>query len=130
MPLIAKILIPGIIAAMIIAGGIAVWKISSQPKIISDLMPLADLKVNGVDGPITVPFSASVNLIWESKEVDNCFISGDVPDSWYSPVGNSGSQSGQRRLTSPEACQSRNEQRRSNGDHGRSRSTDSGRSGQ
>ncbi len=78
---------------MIIAGGIAVWKISSQPKIISDLMPLADLKVNGVDGPITVPFSASVNLIWESKEVDNCFISGDVPDSWYSPVGNSGSQS-------------------------------------
>ena len=88
-----KILIPGIIAAIIVAGGITIWKMSLRPAGISDLTPSANLKVNDVDNPITIPFSGQVILSWESKNVDNCFISGDVPDSWYSPVGNSGSQS-------------------------------------
>ena len=87
MPLIIKILIPGIIIAVIAAGGVIVWKMSSQPA--PDLTAVATLKANDIDNSINVPFATPVVLSWESKNVSDCLISGD----WYSPVSNSGSQS-------------------------------------
>ena len=87
MPLIAKILISGLIIAAITVGGVIAWKMSSQPA--PDLTTAATLKANNIDNSITVPFSTPVVLSWESKNVGDCLISGD----WYSPVSNSGSQS-------------------------------------
>ncbi|MEK7553707.1 MAG: peptidoglycan-binding domain-containing protein, partial [Patescibacteria group bacterium] len=87
MPLIAKILISGLIIAAITVGGVIVWKMSSQPA--PDLTTAAILKANDIDNSITVPFATPVVLSWESKNVGDCLISGD----WYSPVSNSGSQS-------------------------------------
>ncbi len=88
MPLIIKILIPVLITAVVGTGGVIIWKITSQP-VIPDLTATATLKVNAIDNSITVPFETPITLSWESKNVDNCLISGD----WYSPVSTSGSQS-------------------------------------
>lgn len=88
MPLFIKILIPVLIVGIMSTGGIIIWKISSQP-IIPDLTTVAILKANNVNNSIAVPFETPITLSWESKNVDNCLISGD----WYSPVSVSGSQS-------------------------------------
>ena len=88
MPLIIKILIPVLITAVMGTGGVIIWKITSQP-VIPDLTATATLKVNAINNSITVPFETPITLSWESKNVDNCLISGD----WYSPVSTSGSQS-------------------------------------
>jgi peptidoglycan hydrolase-like protein with peptidoglycan-binding domain len=93
MPLIKKFLIPGLIITIIIIGGVIIWKISSQQASVSDSAPSATLKANDAGDSITVPFSTPIILSWESQNVGDCFISGDVSDSWYSPVSNSGSQS-------------------------------------
>ena len=96
MPLIIKIIIPILITAVIGTGGVIIWKITSQP-VISDLTAVATLKVNNIDGSISVPFETPITLSWESKNIDNCLVSGD----WYSPVSASGSQS-VGKITKPE----------------------------
>lgn len=88
MPLIIKILIPGLIIAIITTGGVIIWKISSQP-VIPDSTPSVILKANNADNSINVSFSTPIILSWETQNVSDCLISGD----WYSPVSISGSQS-------------------------------------
>ena len=48
-----------------------------------------DLKANGSDGPITVPFNSSVTLNWTSQNTSSCSASGD----WSGFRATSGSES-------------------------------------
>ena len=48
--------------------------------------PVADIKANGSDGPISVDFNASVNISWTSSDTTSCSVS---PSGWS---GTSGSQ--------------------------------------
>lgn len=48
-----------------------------------------DIKANGSDGPITVAYNSSVNLIWTSSNVSSCQASGD----WSGAKSVSGSES-------------------------------------
>jgi len=47
------------------------WKDCSPP------IPVVDLKVNGSDGPIIIPYNSSVTLSWTSNNVNSCYASGD-----------------------------------------------------
>ena len=76
MPLIIKIIIPGLIIAVIAGGGIMAWKIS-RPAAIQDLTPSATLMANDAIGSLSVPFSTPITLSWEIKNVKDCLISGD-----------------------------------------------------
>ncbi len=78
MPLIIKILIPGLIIVIIAAGGAISWKLLSKSTIEdSTSMPIASLQANNTDDSITVPFETPITLSWEIKNVKNCLISGD-----------------------------------------------------
>ncbi len=48
-----------------------------------------DIKVNGSDGPITIPYNTSANLIWISSNVDSCYAS----NAWSGTKSTSGSES-------------------------------------
>lgn len=54
------------------------------------VMPAVDLKVNGVDGPITMPYGGAVSLSWNSSDVTVCSVDPDaggyVTDPTYWPV--------------------------------------------
>ncbi len=90
MPLIIKIAIPVLITAIIIAGGVILWKYVLNPTTkIPVSAAMTTLKANNADDSIIVPFETPIVLSWDSQGVDNCLISGD----WYSPVSTSGSQS-------------------------------------
>jgi len=45
--------------------------------LVSSPYPVVDLKVNGSDGPITIPYNSSVTLSWTSNNVNSCYASGD-----------------------------------------------------
>ena len=51
--------------------------------------PSVDLKVNGSNGPISVPYNGSVNLTWYSSNVDSCYAS----NGWSGTKSTSGSES-------------------------------------
>ena len=57
--------------------------------LISSPTPVVDLKINGSDGPITIPYNTSAILSWTSLNVTNCYASGD----WSGEKPTSGSQS-------------------------------------
>jgi len=50
--------------------------------------PTVDIKANGSNGPITVPYNGSATLSWTSSDVDYCSASG----GWSGSKGMSGSQ--------------------------------------
>ncbi len=52
-------------------------------------VPTVDLKANGFDGPITIPYNASANLSWQSNNATSCTASG----AWSGNKPLSGSQS-------------------------------------
>jgi len=45
--------------------------------LVSSPYPVVDLKANGSDGPITIPYNGSVTLTWTSNNVTSCQASGD-----------------------------------------------------
>jgi len=51
--------------------------------------PSVDLRVNGSNGPISVPYNGSVNLTWYSSNVDSCYAS----NGWSGTKSTSGSES-------------------------------------
>ncbi|TFB08179.1 hypothetical protein E3V08_05175 [Candidatus Atribacteria bacterium MT.SAG.1] len=51
--------------------------------------PSVDLRVNGYNGPISVPYNGSVNLTWYSSNVDSCYAS----NGWSGSKSVSGSES-------------------------------------
>ena len=53
------------------------------------LGPSVDIKANGSDGPITIPYDASANLTWTSSNVTSCYAS----DDWSGSKSTSGSES-------------------------------------
>jgi hypothetical protein len=50
--------------------------------------PSVDIKANGLDGTITIPYNSSVNLTWTSNNVTSCYASGD----WFGNKPTSGSE--------------------------------------
>src|SRR3990167_3952177 len=97
MPLIIKILIPGLIIVIITAGGIVSWKLLSNSTIEdSTLTPIASLLANSADDSIIVPFETPITLSWEIKNVKDCLISGDW---WYNPEYSSSQSVG--KITKP-----------------------------
>jgi len=56
---------------------------------VSYLSPTVDLKANGHDGSITVPYNSSVTLSWTSSNANYCVASG----AWSGTKGTSGSES-------------------------------------
>ncbi len=57
------------------------------PKTITcSLSPTADIKADGFDGPITIPYNTAANITWTSTNANSCTIS---PTGW---TGTSGSQ--------------------------------------
>jgi hypothetical protein len=53
------------------------------------LSPSVDIEANGSDGPIEIEYGDSVNLSWDSNNVDSCNAFG----GWIGPISISGSQS-------------------------------------
>ena len=51
--------------------------------------PTVNIKANGSDGPITIPYNSSANLTWFSSNVDSCYAS----NGWSGAKATSGSQS-------------------------------------
>jgi hypothetical protein len=51
--------------------------------------PTVDIKANGFQGPITIPYNNSATLSWSSTNADSCYGSGD----WSGNKATSGSQS-------------------------------------
>ena len=97
MPLIIKILIPGLIIVIITAGGVVSWKLLSKSTIEdSTLTPIASLLANSADDSIIVPFETPITLSWEIKNVKDCLISGDW---WYNPEYSSSQSVG--KITKP-----------------------------
>lgn len=45
--------------------------------LVSSFYPTLDLKVNGTDGPIYVPYNSSITLSWVANNVTSCQASGD-----------------------------------------------------
>lgn len=46
--------------------------------------PAADIKANGSDGPVTIPFNTSVNISWTSTNATSCTVD---PDGWTGIAG-------------------------------------------
>lgn len=72
---------------------IRVYFCGSQPSVpsyssYSPLSPTIDIKANGSNGPIVVPYNTSANLTWTSANADYCYASGD----WSGTKSISGSQ--------------------------------------
>jgi uncharacterized repeat protein (TIGR01451 family) len=59
--------------------------------------PTVDLKANGYDGSITVPYNSSVTLSWTSSNADYCVASG----AWSGIKGTSGSESTENLTSGP-----------------------------
>jgi hypothetical protein len=59
--------------------------------------PTVDLKANGHDGSITVPYNSSVTLSWTSSNADYCVASG----AWSGTKGTSGSESTENLTSGP-----------------------------
>ncbi len=51
-------------------------------------VPTVDIKANGSDGTITIPYNSSANLTWTSTNATSCNASGD----WSGTKGTSGSE--------------------------------------
>jgi hypothetical protein len=51
------------------------------------LVPFVDIKANGSDGPITIPYNTAATISWTSSNASSCSVS---PTGW---TGTSGSQS-------------------------------------
>ncbi|MDP2967232.1 MAG: hypothetical protein Q8N87_02375, partial [bacterium] len=51
--------------------------------------PTVNIKANGSDGPVTVPYNTSANLTWTSENADSCYAS----NAWSGTKSISGSQS-------------------------------------
>jgi hypothetical protein len=56
---------------------------------VSSPTPVVDLKINGSDGPITIPYNTSATLSWTSSNVNYCYGFGD----WSGQKLTSGSES-------------------------------------
>ena len=52
-------------------------------------VPTVDIKANGSDGTITIPYNTSANLSWTSTNANSCYASGD----WSGTKSTSGSES-------------------------------------
>jgi uncharacterized repeat protein (TIGR01451 family) len=59
--------------------------------------PTVDLKANGYDGSITVPYNSSVTLSWTSSNANYCVASG----AWSGTKGTSGSESTGNLISGP-----------------------------
>ena len=55
----------------------------------STVVPTVDIKANGYDGTVIVPYNSSANLTWTSSNASSCYASGD----WSGTKSTSGSQS-------------------------------------
>ncbi|MCX6759339.1 MAG: hypothetical protein NT012_02135, partial [Candidatus Nealsonbacteria bacterium] len=51
--------------------------------------PTVNIKANGSNGPITIPYNSSANLTWTSENADSCYAS----NAWSGTKSTSGSQS-------------------------------------
>jgi uncharacterized repeat protein (TIGR01451 family) len=51
-------------------------------------VPTVDIKANGSDGTVTIPYNSSANLTWTSTNATSCYASGD----WSGTKGTSGSE--------------------------------------
>lgn len=47
-----------------------------------------DIKANGSDGPISIPYDTSANLTWESTNAIDCFMGSHVPTEGSQSTGN------------------------------------------
>lgn len=63
--------------------------------------PIANLKVNDSDGPVTVNWGSKVVLSWSTTEVTSCNATGTL-NTWQGPIATSSSSVSLSQRTSPE----------------------------
>jgi hypothetical protein len=72
---------------------------STEIKVFScEVSPWVDLRANGSDGPLTIPYNSSLTLTWDSGNADYCEASGD----WSGSKSTSGSQRIEKITSSPQ----------------------------